>query len=125
MTVTYLVEVEVPWIVVVRASEEAAAASVTEAGLVAYTVAVEVCLMVVVMTVVDEPVPIVYVRVESEVAGDSTPPGPLTPVERGTMTALVTDAPEFPATEEADGTMMDPVPVAMAEEMMALETELA
>jgi hypothetical protein len=35
MTVTYLVEVEVPWMVVVRASEDAAAAPVTEAGLVA------------------------------------------------------------------------------------------
>jgi hypothetical protein len=57
------------------------------------------------------------------VAGDSTPPGPLTPVDRGIMMALVTDAPEFPATE--DGTMMDPVPVAMAEEMIALETALA
>ena len=35
MTVTYLVDVEVPWMVVVRPSEEEAAAPVTSAGLVA------------------------------------------------------------------------------------------
>jgi hypothetical protein len=64
------------------------------------------------------------VRVVSEVTGVSPPVGPLTPVERGTMIALVMEAPELPDAD-ADGTMIDPVPVAMAEEMIALETELA
>jgi hypothetical protein len=66
------------------------------------------------------------VRVVSDETGVSAPEpaGPLTPVERGIMTALVTDAPEL-LDAGVVGTTMDPEPVAMADEMIELETALA
>lgn len=82
--------------------------------------------MVVVITVVDEPVPMVYVRVVSDVTADGEPapgapdPGaPLPPVVRGIIDALVTVAPELSdAVALAVGTTMDPEPETMAEEMI-------
>lgn len=91
----------VPVIVVVPSVLEATSPSfpVTPAapdspGSVAYTVAVEVCLMVVVTTVVDDPDPRVYVRT-TDSPDDPLPPvgAAVTPVPRGTVAAGVETAP--------------------------------
>ena len=65
-------------------------------------------------------------RVVSEVTGVSEPDpsGPLVPVVSGMITALVMDAPELSDTE-AVGPTMEPDPEAIADETIALETELA
>lgn len=73
-------------------------------ALVAYTVAVLVCLIVVVTTVVDEPEPRVYVRVVSD-PGEPAPPlgdDPLPPVPIGIEAEGVITAPPLPVVV-ADG----------------------
>lgn len=109
-TVIYFVEVLVPVIVVVgpvSLAETSPSTPVTPAapdspGRVAYTVAVEVCLMVVVTTVVEDPEPSVYVRTTDSDPDPvcSAPDDPLLavgaaviPVPRGTVDAGVEMAP--------------------------------
>jgi len=95
-TVTYLVDVKVPEMVVVDEPDREAPPA-PELGPVAYSVwyavAVEVRWIVVVTTVADEPLPSVYVRVElvtvpAPVPVAWEPPAVVTPVPRGTETPL-------------------------------------
>lgn len=116
-TVMYLVEVLVPVIVVVGPVSEAETSPCTPVtpaapdspGKVAYTVAVEVCLMVVVTTVVDDPDPSVYVRTTLDDAPVSSAPldplapavgAAVTPVPRGTVDAGVDKTPPDVAVAE-------------------------
>lgn len=83
-------------------------------ALVAYTVAVLVCLIVVVTTVVDEPEPRVYVRVVSDSGepGEPAPPlgdDPLPPVPSGIEAEGVMTAPPLPVVVALEGDPAGPV----------------
>jgi len=125
-TVIYLVEVLVPVNVVVgwalsvltAPSAPVTSASVPLPGMVAYTVAIWVCLIVVVTTVVLVPDPSVYVSTTD----DSSPPDPDSPPDGADVGA----GPLFPVPRGTDGVVSPPAAVfAPVAEYEARAAELA